>query len=72
MTTERHPTTFEAAMSDLVCSIGAIKKLPVGLSAEDYQRGQDQAVRLIGALQALRYPHGLPAHDHEFQGGVIP
>lgn len=72
MTTERQPLTFEAAMSDLVAAIGNIARLPVGLSAEDYKRGQDQAVRLIGAMQALRYPNGLPAYDPEFEGGLIP
>ena len=70
--TARTPTTFEAAMSDLVCAIGAIQNLPIGLSADDYQRGQDQAVRLIGAMQRLRYPNGLPGHDNEFEGGLIP
>lgn len=70
--TTRTPTTFESCMSDLVAAIGNFQKLPIGLSAEDYTRGQDQAVRLIGVMQRLRYPNGLPGHDPEFTDGVIP
>ncbi len=68
----RNTTTFEPCMSDLVAAIGNVERLPVGLSAEDYKRGQDQVVRLIAAFQALRYPNGLPAKDHDFEGGIIP
>lgn len=69
---ENQSRAFEKAMSDLVAAIGNVERLPLGLSPQQYQRGQDQAARLIGAWQGLRYPNGLPAKDHEFIGGIIP
>jgi hypothetical protein len=47
---------FERVMSDLTAAIGNVERLD-WMTAEEYQRIQNQVVRLMTAAQNVRYSH---------------